>query len=634
MNKRTSGDSIGFSGNTTARLAMLTNADFNTKEFLYLDTDLHCLMMYKPSVLQFAQYDGQIIGTNPPSISPTDGQVWIGTERVYTYDSTNKFWKIKLSEYIRKATLSDGQEYSEELNGADIKFIRTGSQYFVSVYQRVNADKIHYAVNDFQDSALLDTMQSVILIDNLADGITYDISVTLKFNGVQNQYEVVKYDDTIFIISHTTIIAPTSAYMTMSTFERSLFKKNGYTSTKLIYDVDLETFMLWDGTAFFRFGGQPEKTVFPSVGYDGQVITGTSKIKYTYVAYLDFWNCDFIATKDVAGLISASDKDKLDKLVASPKDNLIATTSPTVTDDTKAGYSAGSTWVYNSVTYTCTDATEGKAKWVSSADIFYTDTWDSLVALISVSGTTYVGKYFTVTNANGGASSGATHIAPSSVTNPIVDGGSATYLINAQGSTYSVTCLKRTITNPIISSVMLVPTSKSTNAGYYIFAVNPSDGLPSGVAVNDICYFDGATWSKFQSYATAPTVITVGSTMYNQTSWRKFQGSWMNTADEYNPDGFEYQTGKLWNGKPIYRKCWESTTPAGGSTKTFGSIPTTGRVILSMATVFTNTNYYYTFTLCTQINTAVTSTGSVQMYTYDGNYGNRPVVYWVEYTKS
>ena len=71
----TSGESIGFSGGTTARLSMLTDADWNTKEFLYLDTDLHSLMMYKPSVLRFIQYDGQIVGTNPPTSTPTDGRL-------------------------------------------------------------------------------------------------------------------------------------------------------------------------------------------------------------------------------------------------------------------------------------------------------------------------------------------------------------------------------------------------------------------------------------------------------------------------------------------------------------------------------------------------------------------------------
>jgi hypothetical protein len=638
MNTRTNGDAIGFSGTTTARNSLLTNADWNTKEFLYLDTDLHCLMCYKPTVLQFVQYDGQIIGTNPPTITPSNGQVWVGTQRVYTYDDTNKFWKIELYDYNRKYVFTGDMYFEEELNGANIEFCRNGSNYSVIVRQRVNSDKIHYTVNDVQASALLDTSQTVVLLPNMYDGVIYDISITLKFNGVQHQYQLVKYDNTIFIISNTIIVAPSSAYMTMSTFERYLFKKNQYTSKKIIYDVDIETFIIWDGLAFFRFGGQREKNVFPTNPTNGQTFTGSSGIVYTYVLDIDLWTCDFIATKDVAGLLSASDKDKIDKIVATPKNNLTATAIPTTTDDIDKGYSAGSTWVYNNVTYTCTDATKGSAKWVSSADIYYVDTWTALVSLISVAGTTYVGKYITVANANGSPSSGETYISSSgAVTNPISDGGEATLYIAVQGNPYSVTCQKRTITNPVIANVYNTVIPKPTTGGYYIFTVNPSDGLPSNCNLNDICFFDGSTWSKFQSYSVAPAVIVVGASIYSQTSWRKFQGTWMNTADEYIPDGKEYQTGKTWNGKPVFRKCLSGTTPASDTQKTLQlTIPTTGMVVQ----IYMNVNYSYGIRWIT-VNFspsgyiyATPSTGEIIVGTTGSLISNCPFIACVEYTKS
>ena len=209
------------------------------------------------------------------------------------------------------------------------------------------------------------------------------------------------------------------------------------------------------------------------------------------------------------------------------KNNLTATKAPTSIDDLSKGYSIGSTWIFSGTTYSCVDATKATAKWVSSTDVFYCDEWSSLITLISVVGTTYVNKYCIVTNANGGVSSGVTYIGGTTLTNAIVDGGQATYLINSQGASYSVTCQKRTITNPTITSVMTAASTKPTITGYYIFVVVPSNGLPNGCSLNDICYYDGTTWSKFQSYTSASAIVLVGATTITQILWRKEKGSWV-----------------------------------------------------------------------------------------------------------
>jgi hypothetical protein len=333
--------------------------------------------------------------------------------------------------------------------------------------------------------------------------------------------------------------------------------------------------------------------------------------------------------------LTAAEREKLSKLDVGIKSNLNATSAPSKTDDASKGYSVGSTWEYNNEKWQCADGKVDNAVWVTISDIFYFNTWAELLAAISVTGSTYVNKYATVANANGGPVGGATYTAPAVLANYIVDGGGAVYKVIAQGANYSVTCQPRTITNPIVKSVMVVSGPKPTLPGYYIFTVPPTDGLPAGVALNDIAYFDGMVWAVYQLYVKANTVlVATNETGTTQVTWRKFAGTWMSTADEYVPDGKEYQTSKLWNGKPVFRKCWESTTPNAGSTKTYGTIPVTGKILQTCATLFTNTNNYFTFSLCSWLNSGVTAAGQVQIFVYDGNYGARPVVIWVEYTKA
>jgi len=320
------------------------------------------------------------------------------------------------------------------------------------------------------------------------------------------------------------------------------------------------------------------------------------------------------------------------------KNNLTASAAPAVTDDINKGYSAGSMWIYNGTTYTCSSSVAGAAVWVSSADTYYFDTWASLVAAISVTGTTYVGKYCDVTNANGGPSSNATYVSSSgSVTNPIVDGGEAIYKITQQGTTYTVVCNNRTVTNPIITSVMLSATNKPTAAGYYIFTVTPSNGIPAGTALNDIVYYNGTTWALWQKYASATTVLVAGASLNTQVTWRKFQGTWMSTADEYVPDGNEYQTGKLYNNKPVYRKCATGTmtTTSTQNANAGFSVPVTG-TILSIAGVCLRTdNKTITITGIGEAEILVDNTnGNVVTWTSSSLYLGRPFTAWVEYTKS
>ena len=244
------------------------------------------------------------------------------------------------------------------------------------------------------------------------------------------------------------------------------------------------------------------------------------------------------ATTSVAGLMSASDKTKVDGLSAPLKNNLVASATPASTDDSSQGYSEGSIWVYGGTTYTCTSSTEDNAVWSSSADMFYFDDWSALVTEISQTGTTYINKFAVVSNANNAPPSGTTYVAPNAISNPIVDGGSATYKVLAQGVNYSVTCQTRTVTNPTITSVRNTAVPKPTVAGYYIFTtIAPSDGLSTGVNLNDIAYYNGTTWSKFQSYSNANPTVMVGTSTITQVAWIKAAGTWQQAS------GLGYMSG-------------------------------------------------------------------------------------------
>lgn len=327
------------------------------------------------------------------------------------------------------------------------------------------------------------------------------------------------------------------------------------------------------------------------------------------------------------------------------KNNLTATRAPLPTDDKDEGYDIGSTWKYNTHTYTCVDSTSDKAVWSIDSDIASFNTWSELLAALTVTSPSYIGKYIILANANGAPSSGITYKYGDTLTDYIVDGGSATILVNNQGeTTYSVTCMPRTIVNPTISSVMLTPTTKPITRGYYIFTVVPTDGLPNNCKLNDICYFDSSQWSVWQSYAQANTVLVVGSNPSSCVAWRKFQGTWMSTADDYVPDGKEYQTGKLWNGKPVYRKCISGTTGAAESTAypcsvaNPVSVPLTGTILVTMGCVKRTDGVWATIAGMGQpMQFYVSNTGVFSHWVSAGNgamWNNRPYYAWVEFTKS
>lgn len=330
------------------------------------------------------------------------------------------------------------------------------------------------------------------------------------------------------------------------------------------------------------------------------------------------------------------------------KNNLTATRPPTATDDKNSLYTVGSIWVYDNTTYTCVDNTEGHAVWQSSTDIIAFDTWAQLVAAISVLSPSYIGKYALVANANGAPDAGITYTAPEALTDYIADGGSATIKINAQGENYSTSTMPRTITNPTIKLVMLISGDLPTEKGYYIFAVAPTGGLPSGINLNDIAYYDGSTWSVWQTYSQATiALVATSQTGLTQVTWRKFAGTWMSTADEYIPDGKEYQTGKLHNGKPVYRKCISGTTGTVNSTaiSTGITVPTTGKRLVCMGEITRSTGTVWTIT--TQgvapdsFNFAVLANGDVVYGLnqssgggYTNAYNDTEYTVWSEYTKS
>jgi hypothetical protein len=98
--------------------------------------------------------------------------------------------------------------------------------------------------------------------------------------------------------------------------------------------------------------------------------------------------------------------------------------------------------------------------------------------------------------------------------------------------------------------------TKPTILGYYIFTATPTDLLPIGCQLNDICYYDGTTWSKFQSYSTANGTILVGANPSTQVTWKKQGGSWVNTTGVF-PESFDitksYTIGQnaMYNGMVI-----------------------------------------------------------------------------------
>lgn len=80
---------------------------------------------------------------------------------------------------------------------------------------------------------------------------------------------------------------------------------------------------------------------------------------------------------------------------------------------------------------------------------------------------------------------------------------------------------------PVITDIITTAINKPNISGDYIFTVVPSDGLPSGVALNDIAAFENNTWFLSKTYKDAPPAISVGLTTQLQYC-KDGNGSWKN----------------------------------------------------------------------------------------------------------
>jgi hypothetical protein len=226
--------------------------------------------------------------------------------------------------------------------------------------------------------------------------------------------------------------------------------------------------------------------------------------------------------------LTAAQLSAIASIAPSLKSNLAAASAPTISDDSSKGYGAGSTWIYGGSTYTCTDATANAAVWSLPSDINYFPDWAALVAAINVTGSTYVGKYASISNANGGPSDvGTTYTAPAAIPSPIADGDGAVYKVLAQGvSSYSLKVQPRQPATLRVTSVQATLSPKPTTAGFYIFTTSPNDSMPVGINLNDIVQLTGTTWSTYQSWANAPTSIAVGTSATTIEMWQKSGSSW------------------------------------------------------------------------------------------------------------
>lgn len=316
------------------------------------------------------------------------------------------------------------------------------------------------------------------------------------------------------------------------------------------------------------------------------------------------------------------------------KNNLNATTAPTKSDDIVDGYKVNSIWLYSGTTYTCLSNEKDNAVWSSSSDIYYMNTWAEVITTLSAIGTTYENKFIQIANANNAPQAGIEYTYPNILTDYIVDGGSCVVKVLSQGANFKVVTQPRTISKPTIKSVMLTPTNKPTIPAFYIFTCIPLDGLPVGTSINDILQLSSdGKWSVWQSYSQADTVLVANTTSGVGVTWRKFNGTWMSTADEFNTDKVEYQTGKLWNGKPVYRRGATGNTTTNAST---GIILPVGFKLVSCWMTITRTDGV-TCQVMSSGNEVMVSISSLrEMGIWVGNslYANVTYYAWVEYTKA
>lgn len=235
------------------------------------------------------------------------------------------------------------------------------------------------------------------------------------------------------------------------------------------------------------------------------------------------------------GGVTVIDRTKLDNLVAPLKTNSAASRLPNKDDDTTEGYAVGSTWIYSGTTYTCTDATDGAAKWANAADFFYFDTWDAAKTELTKAdnGSKYKDKFIQIANANGGPPSG-TWTNPSAISTPIADGNGAIYKCTTDaGATASIELVQRPPASFRLTKIINDKTeAKPTAAGNYVWNVTPDAGWAvAGANIGDVLNLTGTTWTVRNKFDDSPNVLYVGDANNNSKPATKYRGKWVNDWD-------------------------------------------------------------------------------------------------------
>lgn len=134
---------------------------------------------------------------------------------------------------------------------------------------------------------------------------------------------------------------------------------------------------------------------------------------------------------------------------------------------------------------------------------------------ISEGGVWITGHAYTVGNCV--TASGSRYICNTAHTSGATFTGDSAYWVSVGGGGSS---------GVIVNAVVQTVAAKPTGTGYYIFLVTPSDGLPSGAALGDICAVNSNIWSVYQTYASAPVSVSVGTDLATQQTWTKVYGTW------------------------------------------------------------------------------------------------------------
>lgn len=169
------------------------------------------------------------------------------------------------------------------------------------------------------------------------------------------------------------------------------------------------------------------------------------------------WNSLTIIKKDITNVDIGLD------FVQNIKNNFVATSAPTSTDDANSDYSVGSRWVdtNSGIVYTCTDNTASSAVWTANPDPSYLmDTNTKIVK--SSDSSIYLG--FSL----GGSTSTYTTLVTSQTSNRTITLPNATTTLIGTGTTDSLS--NKTLISPVISTIintgtLTLPTATTTLVG-------------------------------------------------------------------------------------------------------------------------------------------------------------------------